>query len=103
MGSVDFNKIKEAVRVRDEFLLQHPELQPLQSAINKILLIPNKNFYARQIALQVLMLDTWHQIIGVWENKDLCFTNEIPMIANFDNSEDIPIEKGRLLTFPNKK
>jgi len=67
--SVDFNKIKEAVERRNEFLAEHPELQPLQDEIDDILKIAGKNHHNRQVALQTKMLNTWTKIVEVWEGR----------------------------------
>jgi hypothetical protein len=59
---IDFQKIKHAVEQRDEYLSQHPELIPLQIQINKLLNNAGNNKRARNIALQLLMLETWSKI-----------------------------------------
>lgn len=69
--SVDFNKIKEAVAKRDAFLAEHPELQPLQDKINEVLRNAGSDVHNRQAALQALMLDTWFQVVDVWQGKDV--------------------------------
>ena len=69
MANIDFNKIKEAVRQRDDFLEEHPELQPLQDEINEVLKKAGKNHHNRQVALQTMMLNSWFRIVEVWERK----------------------------------
>ena len=64
---VDFNKIKEAVELRNQFLSEHPELQPLQDRINIILEKAGNDSHNRQAALQELMLSTWYKIVEEWE------------------------------------
>lgn len=64
---MDFNKIREAVEKRDEYLKEHPELQPLQDEINKLLKDAGNNVHNRQVAIQTAMLNTWYKIIDAWE------------------------------------
>lgn len=67
---IDFEKIKRAVEERNQFLAEHPELQSLQIEINEILnKIPLKDTHNRQVAIQGLMLNSWHRIIEAWEGK----------------------------------
>ena len=103
MGNIDFNQIQEAVKARDEFLQEHPELQPLQDAINQILEKSGKNHHSRQVAIQTLMLNTWHQVVGVWEGK-------VSKAADVDQSKTSSLlvegelkEEATVLNFPNKK
>lgn len=64
---VDFNKIKEATEKRDQFLKENPQLQPLQDKINELCL--GKTNYERQVIIQQLMLNTWYEVVNVWEKK----------------------------------
>lgn len=60
--AIDFYKIKEAVKKRDDFLRDHPELIGLQSEINSMLSSVGNNPYKRCLLLQQKMLDTWFKI-----------------------------------------
>jgi len=59
---IDFQKIKKAVEQRDEYLSLHPELMPLQMQINDLLNKAGNNKRARNMALQILILETWSKI-----------------------------------------
>lgn len=59
-----FEKIKEAVEKRDAFLLEHPELQPLQDEINNIV-YKCANSQQRQQKIQELLLNTWFKITEI--------------------------------------
>lgn len=59
---VDFEKIKEAVEKRNEFLAQHPEYQWLQDEIDETLKKIGNNHHNRQAAIQTMMLNTWFRI-----------------------------------------
>ena len=59
---IDFQKIKNAIEQRDAYLAQHPELMPLQMQINDLLNKAGTNKRSRNIALQILMLETWSKI-----------------------------------------
>lgn len=60
-----FERIKQAVETRDKFLLEHPELLPLQEKINTELEKAGDNLHNRQVVLQKMMLDTWFKITEV--------------------------------------
>ena len=67
--SVDFNEIKRLVEARNEFLAENPQYLPLQEKINEVLKNAGNNSHNRQVALQKVMLDTWYQVVEVWEGK----------------------------------
>lgn len=62
---IDFNKIKEAVQKRDEFLREHPELEPLQEEINALLMNAGNDKRKRNVLLQQLLLESWSRITQV--------------------------------------
>lgn len=64
---IDFNKIKEAVRIRDEFLAENPQLLHLQEKINEALKLAGNNHFERQRVLQEMMLNKWFEIIPAAE------------------------------------
>ena len=70
MSDIDFEKIKEAVRARDQFISENPQIQVFQDQINDVLKKAGSNSHNRQVALQTFMLETWAQIVDVWEKKD---------------------------------
>lgn len=63
--SVDFNEIKKAVQRRNEFLAEHPELQPFQDEINRVLQRAGNNRQVRNAVLQQMLLKTWLKILDV--------------------------------------
>jgi hypothetical protein len=63
--AVDFKKIHEAVKKRDEFLNEHPELKPLQEEISQILNSAGTDAIKRNIILQKMLLDTWWKITRI--------------------------------------
>lgn len=67
--SIDFKRIQEAVEARDAFLKENPQLLPLQKKIQEVLNKAGPNKHNRQAALQELMLNTWFQILEVWDRK----------------------------------
>lgn len=66
MSKIDFNKIKDAVKKRNEFLAEHPSLQILQNEIDELLRKTGNNSYNRQVALQSMMLNTWFRMVKVF-------------------------------------
>lgn len=64
MGT-DFNKIKEAVQKRDEFLREHPELEPLQDEINQLMKNAGSDKRKRNVLLQQLLLESWSRITQI--------------------------------------
>lgn len=66
MGGIDFYKIKEAVERRNIFLVENPEVQPLQNEIDELLKSAGKDHYKRQVVLQEKMLNTLFQIVEVY-------------------------------------
>lgn len=63
--SAEFQKIKEAVQRRDEFLREHPELIPLQEEIFQMLSAAGTDSKKRSRLLQERLLDTWSQITRI--------------------------------------
>jgi hypothetical protein len=63
--SIDFNKIKDLVCQRDEFLAEHPELQPLQDKVNEVLQKAGKDHQRRNTAIQEMLLSTWFKITTI--------------------------------------
>lgn len=61
--NIDFNVLKGAVQRRNQFLAEHPELQPFQDEINRVLARAGKDKHARNVALQTMLLKTWFKII----------------------------------------
>jgi len=65
-----FAKVKEAVEKRNQFLAEHPELQPLQDEIDEMLKkFKTKDYHNRCVAMQTKMLDTWWKFVEAWEGK----------------------------------
>ena len=62
---IDFNKIKDLVRQRDEFLAAHPELQPLQDEVNKQLKKAGNDIQRRNAVIQNMLMNTWFEITKV--------------------------------------
>jgi len=58
--------IKRLEKERDDLLKEHPELQPLQDKIDKVLTKAGSNQTNRCAAIQNLMLSTWAEIVPVW-------------------------------------
>ena len=71
----DFNKIKELVEKRNQFLAEHPEYQWLQDEIdNKLRGV--KDIQRRNQIIQEMLLNTWSKIIPAGEDLNNTFKGD---------------------------